>query len=205
MRKRRIDIMRRAFSILIIGLLVPVFGSCIFAPKEKPPEPGVTGPGAYLPINDFDAPDNMLHNLELSYNQRNYEEFRKLLDNTGDFTFFLGPDDIKPGEADQWGVGEELDKTRAMFDRSPPPGRPLASNIELDLVYGEEDWQPEDSPAHPDETWYSKSAEYVLVVQVGQTTYTQNRTVTALFTARFIDVDGAPTWQIVKWHDDIGN
>jgi hypothetical protein len=204
MHKRRIDIMRRVFYILVIGLLMPAFGSCIFAPKEKPVEPGTGSGGSYLPLDDVDAPDNLLENLELSYNQRNFGEFVKLMDNSGEFTFFLGPQDIKPGK-DQWGIGEELGKTQAMFDRDPPAGRPRASNIELDLIFGDEPWQPEDSPAHPDETWYSKPVEYVLVVQVAQTTFTQNKSVFALFTARFIDVDGTPTWQIVKWHDDVGN
>jgi hypothetical protein len=196
--------MNRALRILVIAFLIPAFGSCIFAPKEKKDDEGPPTGSQYLPIDDPDAPDNVLHNLELSYNQRNYEEFRKLLDNTtGVFTFYLGAKDIKPGEPKQWGIGEELGKTQRMFDRSPPPGQPYASNIELGLVYGEEEWFAFSPPTHPDETWYEKYVEYRLTVQVGPTTYTQNKLTQALFWARFVEVDGQMKWQITAWRDDV--
>ena len=198
--------MRRAFCILLIGAMLPMFGSCIFAPKEKPAEPG-TGQGpSYKPL---DTKDNLFHNLELAYNQRNFEEFTKLLDSSGVFQFFFSPNDVRDGivKNSQWGVGQELDATQALLNPAPPPGQPRASSVVLELTFseGDDEWQPFVPSTHPNETWYDKSVSYFLEVKVNETTYTQNKAVIAVFTVRFTEVNGDSLWQIVTWRDDLGN
>jgi hypothetical protein len=196
--------MRRAFWILVVAILIPAFGSCIFAPKKAPPDPDPVEGGSYLPL---DKRNNLLHNLELAYKQRVIEEYTKLLDNSGAFIFYFGQDDLSQGivTSSQWGVGADLASTEALFDRNPPQGEPRADDVVLDLIYtdDEDDWFPFVPETHPDETWYTRTVEYSLSVRVGLTTYTQNKQVFAKFTARFTEVDGDSLWQIVTWHDDI--
>jgi len=197
--------MRRAFWILAITLLIPAVGSCIFAPKTAPPDPTEGPPPAYKPL---DKRDNLLFNLELAYKQRNFEEYRKLLDATpGVFIFFMGQDDIDRGIAavPQWDVFVELGTTRGLLDPSPPPGDTRADNISLELTYteDEEDWFATVPETHPDETWYMKDVTYRLEVRIGLTTHTQNRDVQARFTVRDVGVGDQEVWQIVRWHDDI--
>jgi hypothetical protein len=183
-----------------------MLGSCIFSPKEAPRKPGDPPGGNFLPL---DKRDNLLHNLELAYDQRNHEEFRKLLDQSGDFIFFFSPTDVSEGRVknSQWDVSQELAATQKMFDRNPPPGVPRADRVDLTLTFteGEDEWQPFVSSTHPDETWHKKPVEYRLFVKVGDVDYTQNKAVIAEFTARFTEAGGDSLWQIVRWRDDIGN
>jgi len=196
--------MRRALWILGIALLIPTFGSCIFAPKKVPPKDDTGPPTAFKPL---DKRDNLLFNLELAYNQRNYEEYRNLLDNSGAFVFYFGQQDIRDGivTSTQWGVADDLAATQALFDRNPPEGDPRADDVILDLDYteDEDDWFAVVPDTHPDETWYTKTVLYRLSVRIGLTTHSQNKDVFARFTARFTEVEGDSVWQIVTWHDDI--
>lgn len=194
--------MKRALGLLVIGCL-PLFASCILdAQKDTGGSGGDTG--EFLPL---DKRDNVIFNLKLAYNQRNFLEFRKLLDNSQDaYIFFFSPADVAGGIVtnSQWGIGEELEVTERLFDRNPPAGDPRADAINLDLIYtkGEDTWQPFVSSQFPNETWYEKPVEYVLKVKVGETDYSQNKTVVAMFTVR--QKPGETTWHIVRWKDDIG-
>lgn len=197
--------MRRAFWILAITLLIPAFGSCIFAPKKAPPPEGGPGPGAYKPL---DKRDNLLFNLELAYNQRNFEEYRRLLDETpGVFIFYFGQDDIDRGIAavPQYDVALEKATTRGLLDPNPPQGVVRADDVILDLTYteDEDDWFATVPETHPDETWYFKDVTYRLSVRIGLTTHTQNKDVQARFTVREVEEGGENIWQIVRWHDDV--
>jgi len=198
--------MRVALIIVTIGIIVPMFGSCIFAPKKEPNPPSET-PAAYLPLT---ARENLLNNLELAYNERNFERFRELFDSTEDiFLFFFSPNDVKDGlvKNSQWDLGRELAATEAMFAQGGAPGEPIAESIRLELIYveNEDEWQPFTPSSHPNETWYDRSVEYFLEVRVGVTTYSQRAPVLALFTVRQVTVDGNDIWQIVTWRDDLAN
>jgi hypothetical protein len=186
-------------------LLIPTIGlSSCSADRVTPPPPPPTSPN----FKSLKQKDNLLHNLELAYNQRNHEEFRKLLDQSGDFIFFFSPTDVSEGRVKnlRWDVSQELAATQKMFNRSPPPGEPRADRIDLTLFYTEGDgaWDPFAPPSHPGETWYKKPVEYRLFVKVGDVDYTQNKAVIAEFTVRFTEVAGDSLWQIVTWRDDIG-
>jgi hypothetical protein len=193
------SIIRRAFTILAVGVL-PIFGSCIFDAKEAGPD-DKTPPVQYLPL---DTRDNLLYNLELAYNQRNLEEFLKLLDN-GVYQFFFSATDVSQGLVDQdsWGYAAEAEATGRLFDRSPPANDPRADKIALTLLYTEGDgaWQEMVPSSYPSETWYQKTVEYRLSVRVGETDYNQNRVIVALLTVR--QKPGESIWQIVEWRDDI--
>lgn len=198
--------MMRAFRILAITLLIPALGSCIFAPKKAPPDP-IPPQSAYRTL---DERDNILFNLALAYKQRNFEEYRKLLDETpGVFIFHFGQADQNSGVAvhPQWDVAVELATTQGLFQRSAPPGEPLADDVQLEMTYtdDEEDWFATVPETHPDETWYMKDVTYRLSVRIGLTTHTQNKDVQARFTVREVEVGGEKIWQIARWHDDIGS
>lgn len=194
---------KRLIPFALLALL-PVFGSCLLdAEKVKCKDCGDTT-SAYLPLTER---DNLLQNLEQAYNQRNFAEYKKLFDNSGDFLFFFSTTDVNQGlvKDSSWDIGQDLGTTEAIFDRNPPPGAPLAENIDLELTFtaGDDEWQPVVPSTHLNETWYEKPVEYRLTVTVGGTTYTQNKNVVALFTVRFTQVAGDSVWQIVTWRDDI--
>jgi hypothetical protein len=196
-------ITKRALAVLTIGVL-PLFGSCIFDAEKAVVDDG----GGGVEYRPLDKRDNVLHNLELAYNQRNFEEYQKLFDNSGVFLFFFSPTDVSQGfvQNSSWDIGRELEATARLFDRTPSSGDLLASKITLELTYtkdteGQDNWQPFEPPAYPGETWYQKSVEYRLDVKVDDNTYTQNEAIFAMFTVR--QKPGASIWQIVEWKDDI--
>jgi hypothetical protein len=160
-------------------------------------------------FENLETRDNLLHNLELAYKQRDFEQFRKLLDNSGAFRFVFSPADVRNGvvKNSQWDLRAELEATERLLDPNPPPGQPRADKIDLDLTYtaGDDEWQPFVPATHPNETWYDKQVEYTLKVRIGHRTYSQGKTVVALFTVRPIDVGGKTEWRIVTWRDDIGD
>ena len=167
--------------------------------------PPCDSPVRFLPL---DERDNLLANLELAYGQRNFEQFRRLLD-PSEFIFYFSPTDVFEGNVtnSQWDIAQELASTQKLFDLNPPPGQPYANSIALDMAWasGDDDWQPVIPATHPDEVWYEKAVEYFLEVKVGTITYTQNRAIVALFTMRYTEASGDSVWQIVRWRDDVGN
>jgi hypothetical protein len=195
--------MRNALLLILLVLAVGLAGCSDDDPVQvkKPCDPC---PPAFRTL---DTRDNLLYNLELAYTLRNFEEYRKLPDSSGSFTFYFGQDDLNQGTvtSSQWGVGAELASTQALFDRNPPQGEPRADDVVLDLTYaeGEDEWAPFVPSTHPLEIWYSKIVEYDLSVRIGVTTYAQNKRVFAEFTARFTEVAGDSLWQIVTWRDDV--
>lgn len=197
--------MRTPHRILVVAAVVtPLLGSCIFNAEEKPPDTGQPPP-AYKAL---DVKDNLLDNLELAYNQRNIEEYKKLLDPTpGVFLFHFSPTDVSEGRvsSSQWGWDEEIGSATNMFSRRPPPPQPAADDIKLELNFagGDQDWLPRTPPSHPSEVWYDKPVEYTLRVTVGPTVYTQNKAVQALFTVRWTEINGDSVYQIVTWKDDV--
>lgn|GEM_PF-2930594 len=201
------DIMARVLTVLaILSILMPGASSCIFDAEKDKPDPDKPPP-AYKPL---DEKDNLLDNLELAYNQRNAQEYSKLLDPAPNvFVFHFSPTDIAEGKvkSSQWDVAKENDVTAKMFSRRPPAPLPPAESISLELTYtaGDDAYIPVTPASHPNETWYEKPVEYRLTVTIGATTYTQNKTVLALFTMRFTEVAGDSVWQITTWRDDVGN
>jgi hypothetical protein len=163
------------------------------------------------PTNSFEnleTRDNLLHNLELAYNRRDFGQFKRLFDNSGAFRFVFSPADVQNGAVkdSQWDLHAELEATERLLDPDPPPGQPRADQVDLDLEYaeGDDEWQPVVPATHPDEIWHNKRVRYALTVKIGHRTYFQGKAVYALFTVRRIDIGDKREWRIVTWRDDVG-
>jgi hypothetical protein len=164
------------------------------------------GPAPRVVYKNLTSRDHLLYNLELAYNERNLEEFLKLLDKTdGVYQFFFSATDVSQGLVNQasWGYADEAEATGRLFDRNPPANDPRADKIALNMLYieGDDAWQDMVPSSYPSETWYQKTIEYRLSVRVGETDYNQNRVIVALLTVR--QKPGESIWQIVEWRDDI--
>ena len=197
-------------------------------------------PGQTSEYKSLEQKDDILHNLEIAYNMRNYAEVERMLD--GGFVFYFSADDVVNGNVSNssWRRTEELKATSNMLQlpggasqQSPSRRRsgteestwgglkelfyfetesnvPAVDQIFLDLNYeeGDDHWKLIEAPGaarSSGEPWYEKTLEYFLEVRAGQTTYSQNKTVLARFTVRPVRVDGKDIWQIIEWHDDVGN
>ena len=198
--------MKRLFAVLLIGISMFAFNSCILDPKEEPP--GTEPPAAYK--NLAEARDHVLFNLEKSYNERNIDEYNVLLDDG--FVFHFSNADIKNGSVSvsQWGRADDLATASNMFDPNfSKPGQDPVSSISLTLTFapGEDTWNkitPEDQVNYPDEFWYEKTLRYYLTVEAGDFTYIGDN-LQASFVVRWANVDGEEFWRIVAWRDDTGN
>ena len=100
--------MKRFVQLTVLALVaVFVFKGCIFDPgKEKPVE--IKG---YLPQT---SPENVVNNLQASYQRKEIEEYAKLLDPT--FIFKFQQADIPPDlPRDYWTRDEDSTGTDALF------------------------------------------------------------------------------------------
>jgi hypothetical protein len=188
-------------------------------------------------FKSLEQKDDILNNLLFAYNERDYQEVERLLDDN--FVFYFSPNDVRNGIVahSSWTSSEEMNATTNLFDAEDAALRwsdrtsskdpstwglikeifydtdgstVKADKIYLELTYEEgiEAWDPitpPDPESYPDEVWYEKRVEYWLAVEIAHVTYTQDKTVLALFTIRPVKADGKDIWQIVAWHDDIGN
>ncbi|MEJ2720198.1 MAG: hypothetical protein P8181_03530 [bacterium] len=147
---------------------------------------------------DLSDKDDVLHNLEWSYNLRNLLQFNKLIDD--DFVFFFSLADFSQGlTPEMWDRSAELAATSHLFDPSFPPD-PVIS-IDLTLTYPPDDWTAVIPPGHPGETWYQKPVMYNFVVQTASMTYMAVNTEMTV-TIRFTDAVADSTWRMVTWFDE---
>ena len=113
---------KRLWMLLLLPLVLGLVG-CPFSPEKKggnDDEPDVSEYKALITI------PNVLYNLKLAYEELNYDEYAKLLDPS--FRFRFDPRDVGPDQPWQeleWGIGEELDAHRHMFDGEPNIDRAL--------------------------------------------------------------------------------
>ena len=198
--------MKRIAAVILVGVFVLGFNSCLLDPKVgKPPDKPKT------PYKALDGErDNVLFNLEKAYVERNIDKYGELLD-VG-FAFHFSQKDIDAGIIDHspWDRTEELSSNRNMFNPNfTKEGVDPVSDIDLKLTYplGDATWTlipPEDHPAYPGETWYEKTVLYRLTVVAGATTFNGND-IQASFVVRQATVEGYdnPIWRIIAWRDDV--
>jgi len=101
---------------------------------------GCGGDSAYKPPPLDDPPpglqhkDDILFNLELAYNERNFMQYDKLLDEN--FTFILSEAQYNAGEVDvpQWDRDVEVSKTTQIFSPNLPGDKRVIS-LDLNLDY----------------------------------------------------------------------
>jgi hypothetical protein len=145
--------------------------------------------------------DDVLFNLELAYNKRNFEQFAQLLDD--EFVFVLSETDYNSGEVDvpQWDRVRELKANQQIFDPNLSGGRRVIG-IELSLDYTDDQWTPEPPDTnHPTETWYKQTVAYDLVTKTADDWEHRALDLQAEFKIRKDDATGH--WQIVLWRDDV--
>jgi hypothetical protein len=197
--------MKTVIIVLAAALIIPTFNSCIFdAEKTKKPDVVQT------PFRSGEVKNDVVFNLEKAYEERNIDQYGKLLDD--DFIFNFSPADIRDGKVTvaQWDRASELAATANLFDPSfsPPQGEPV-DRISLEFTYKvdeDDDWQPvvpPDPQKYPNETWYKLQVDYFLNVNAGATLYTSGNAIRAEYTIRPVMVEGKQIWRIVSWRDDI--
>jgi hypothetical protein len=195
--------MKSAVSRLISCLLVAglLIAGCKDDPRYRP-----TGPVDEAPqFENLQDKDDVLYNLALAYNKRNTAEFEKLLDEN--FVFVFSQDDFNHGIVDvqQWGREAELEASRNIFDPNFPADYRVV-NIDLTLNYPEDSWvQLPPDEDHPDESWYTKTVDYNLIIKTHDGWEHRAIGLQAQFTIRWGETEGGEHWQIVLWGDDVGS
>jgi len=195
--------MKRIMAVLIVGISVLAFNSCILDPKEKENTPGPPA-SPYKALDE--ERDNVLFNLEKSYKERNIDRYDELLD--AGFIFHFSAADFKNGwvTVEDWDRAAEIGSALNMFDPNYQGPREPVSNIDLTLTYAEGDdrWiqvTPDDQEKYADETWYEKTVRYNLTVQSGDISFVGDN-LQASFLVRWAEVEGVGFWRIIAWRDD---
>jgi hypothetical protein len=159
-----------------------------WAPGPEPP---------YLPLTTI---ANVIHNLELSYELRDYLEYRRLFH--PDYTFLPNPHDNVP----PWGRAEELTSARRMLGGESNRDGYLAVEIRLAFAAGE----PQSDPDSPDtlrvilsavdlqvETRHEAMGDHTLYVTPAGT----QEHLTFVLTSETDPGSGSPLWKILRWED----
>lgn len=180
-----------------LSALALLFGSCILDPKEKkdddrPPTQA---------FKSLKEKDHTLFNFELAYNNRDFNEYKKLTDEDESvFIFtFRQADETEV----QWGRAKELEVTGRMFLRG---GADPIQTMSMDFSYVEGDitWEEYTPPAgHEQENWYQKYVTYDLTVVTtgGQTYYAIDSQALFIIRYSFNSVVNDSVWQVVQYFD----
>jgi len=204
--------MRRKLSLPVLAIVVAAsLVSCFEDGGNTTIGPGHPPKSSYKTL-DADGPrDNVLFNLQLSWNDRNIARYDELLD--ADFIFYFSAADVSGGivSGEYWSRAQEINASKNVFDPnySNPTQEPV-QDIDLALVYpsGDGEWtpfDPQDPVKYPGETWYQKIVVYNLTVQLPGDFQYVGRNKQAEFTVRAAAADSKQIWQIVIWLDDAGS
>lgn len=184
---------RRCLILVLCAIIAMVTWSCD-AEKVTPPHPEEI-------IQRPQEKDDVLHNLEAAYNERNTVEYEKLLD--GNFVFVFSLAEYRAGEVPRlWGEASEIDANRKLMDPNLDGGQRVIS-IDLSLDYTKDGWTEEaPNSSHPDETWYNKTVDYNLVVKTADSWEHRALDKSARIAIRQDPSTGQ--WRIVEWRDAPG-
>jgi len=196
--------MKRFFvpSILTVFVIF-LASSCILDPKKELSDGGKKG-GTYKSLLEK---DDVLHNLELCYNERNFTQYDKLLDDG--FIFLFTQEDYSSGKTpDQWDRLQDITATQHLFDRNYSGKEDPVRTISLTLTYtpGDLSWvetTPPQGQGYDNETWFQKTANYDLTITTTtDVTYFALES-QALFQIRraFVASANDTLWRIVRWSD----
>ena len=186
--------MRNIFLCLLcaVAVLLPV--SC-GDDKITPPEPK-----PIVEYKNLQNKDDVLFNLELAYNEREMIEYDKLLDD--DFIFMYRGRD---GTWVQWDRDREVSVHIQILNPNLPGDKRVIS-ISLQLDYTEDNWTPEPpNDDHPDETWYTQTVGYDLIIKTADEWEARALNKYAEFTIRWAETSEGEHWRIVLWRDDVGS
>jgi hypothetical protein len=184
--------MKQAMRILIVLLFAIsalVFGGC---------EPDRVTPPTPANFKSLEAKDDVLFNLEASYNLRDIKELRKLLDD--DFEFYVSTSDYTQGDLPpRWKFDDEVVATTNLFDPEYD-NHWRATNIALKLSYHE--WAPvAPEPQYTGEEWFSMDVVYNITVQTAPGVDIKGNNLKARLIIRRSEVDGETIWRIIRWRD----
>jgi hypothetical protein len=189
-----------------ILLLLPIFAAMLGCPwdpdrRVTPPPPP---PPDYKPQITI---SNVLHNLQLSYQEQKHEEYSKLLDEA--FTFVFDPRDVGLDRAWPdltWGRGEELDSAWNMFNGEANIDNQVVDQIELSFDEGEvrvseenDQWRMVILTAVDLKlftTEQNSGDEWILQTPGGYEAYMH-----FVLTDETDPETDAPIWKIVRWED----
>jgi hypothetical protein len=197
MSLRRLD-MRRGILLLPVLLLL---AGCPFSPDHST-EPPVKPPSEYKPNTSI---TNVLFNLQLSYNKRNYTEYVKLLHEN--FEYVFDPTDVG-GELEipeSWGIADEKVSAENLFTNQPNRKGYRCESISLGFQNGA------DVASQYDETWRKVILSQIqLLVDTRHKDTGEPLRYEALgdkAELHFVLTDeldpdsGSPVWKIIKWED----
>jgi hypothetical protein len=188
------------WSLPLAGFLAVCFlAGCPWSPGKNPVIP--PPPSHYLPQT---SPKNVMTNLQMSYGERNIDEYKKLF--AEDFTFLFNPQDPvdpdhPPPPSGQWGLVDELAATENMFKDD------LVTKIELtsyslgdpepadSLYYGPRAWRVQVDQANLMVATRTESGDLLTLVVEGKTEVFYFREEPSK------PIDGRPTWYIFRWED----
>jgi len=153
-------------------------------------------------FKDLKVKDDVLYNLELSYNERRIDEYDKLLD--GNFVMIFSAADVFHGlTPEQWSRATEINVTSQMFDPIHPDENLRVTSIDCSLDYAADGWIEEPANQdHPGESWWRKAFGYDLILKWDLVGWER----------RALDGHGEVTirwdpnlehWRIVLWRDDV--
>jgi hypothetical protein len=171
-------------------------GICADCCEGCPPPP---------PTHEFKAlteREDVLNNIELSYNKRRIAPHDELLD--PNFTFFFSPGDVGGNIPEQWGRVDEMAVTTRLFDSGlNQPPYPTCRSIRMDLKFESGVVWVEVIPSDfPDEVWYTTTVYYEFTFEMEpDMTYIAVPGSQAQFTVRNVGTDAAPQWRLVEWRD----
>ena len=120
----------RVFRTLLLSLCAAtalLTASCIFSPKDAPPQPPPPPP-------EIGSPAQLIEALSDAYQTRIFARFERLFHD--DYLFILKPDPLEPNQPIDWGRTEELRIHRRMFEPQniPPSETPLDEDLWLTSV-----------------------------------------------------------------------
>lgn len=128
--------------LLLMPLALVTLAGCPFSPTKggtKPPP--VT---QYLPQTTI---TNVLANLTRSYQEKNYDEYRKLLDAAYEYNFALQDIDPENNIPPSWGLADELVSAENMLGGVPNKDGYRAEEISLSFTAGA------DTPTEQNPLW----------------------------------------------------
>ena len=165
-------------TLLIAMAMVLLYSfGCILSPEEEV-KPDPKPPVNYAPLT---APDSLIHNLELSYQELNIQEYEKLLLKTDDggygkeYIFYLQPGDVVEGDEEYLDRATDVTRTGNLFlaAKGTPakPEHPIIDDYGLDIKSAT--WQSIDSLwGEPcEDCWYTKRGYDVFIEASGDRIY----------------------------------
>ncbi|HEX5131278.1 MAG TPA: hypothetical protein VFX92_02195 [Candidatus Krumholzibacteria bacterium] len=189
--------MRRSTASFLSVVLVASMGLTVVACSDDNPV-GQSAPQTNF--KNLTERDDVLFNLQLAHNRRDITEYDKLLD--PDFRFLLAAGDVKVGLPSFWDRTTEVGANQCFFDRAGCMGKPLATSVAMELLFGGVQWVGFQPASAPDETWYTTTVFYNFQIEFApDTKYIPYAGAKAQFTVRNAGTDEAPQWKLLEMRE----